>query len=103
MTEKYGSLRRTTGTEIPTVLLPRPLPHTLPVLLSPSRFKAVLCGRRWGKTATGLQMCLRGHGSFKGQFKGAINGGNIWWVAPDYTQIESSRIWEDLKKATCNA
>ena len=46
--------------------------------------------------------CLRGHGSYRGQFKGAIDGGNIWWVAPSYPQIEASKIWEDLKKACCN-
>jgi len=36
-------------------------------------------------------------------FKGAIDGGRIWWVAPSYPTIESSQIWEDLKKATCDA
>jgi len=42
---------------------------------------------------------LRGHGSHKGQFKGALDGGRIWWIAPNYKQIEASQIWTMLKKA----
>lgn len=42
---------------------------------------------------------LRGHGKHKGQFKGALDGGRIWWIAPNYKQIEASQIWSMLKKA----
>lgn len=42
---------------------------------------------------------LRGHGDCKGRFKGALDGGRIWWVAPNYQQIEASQIWSMLKKA----
>lgn len=41
---------------------------------------------------------VRGHGSSKGQFKGVLDGGRIWWIAPNYPQITSSQIWENLKK-----
>lgn len=41
---------------------------------------------------------VRGHGSHKGQFKGVLDGGRIWWVAPNYKQIAASQIWENLKK-----
>lgn len=41
---------------------------------------------------------VRGHGSYKGQFKGVLDGGRIWWVAPNYKQITASQIWENLKK-----
>ncbi len=56
-----------------------------------------MCGRRWGKTALGLQATVRGHGPQRGHRKGAIDGGKIWWVAPDYPT--ASEIWRDLKRA----
>jgi len=43
----------------------------------------------------GLIMVLKGHGS--GRFKGALSGGNIWWVAPSSTIYD--KIWRDLKRA----
>lgn len=46
-------------------------------------------------------MVTRGHGSTRGQLKGAIDGGNIWWVAPSYGV--ASDIWRDLKRACKNA
>ena len=72
--------------------------HQRPVLLDPARFKVLACGRRWGKTATGLQAVLRGHGPHRGAFRGAIDGGNIWWVAPTY-KMANELIWEPLVKA----
>ena len=61
----------------PTISLPKALPHQLPVLLDPARFKVVVCGRRWGKTALGLMACVKGHGPHRGALKGAIDGGRI--------------------------
>lgn len=52
-----------------------------------------MCGRRWGKTALGSLATVFGHG--KGTRKGAIRGGRVWWVAPDYPIAE--KIWRDLK------
>ena len=46
-------------------------------------------------------MVLKGHGAFKGQWRGAIDGGNIWWIAPSYKV--ASKIWRDLKRATKDA
>lgn len=46
-------------------------------------------------------MTLKGHGSFKGQWRGAIDGGNIWWIAPSYKV--ANKIWRDLKRATKDA
>lgn len=63
----------------------------------------MVCGRRWSKTGSCLLAALRGHGRFRGQYRGAIDGGRIWWVAPDYSQIQSSHVWEDLKRATQSA
>lgn len=83
------------------ILLPAPLPHQLPVLLSPARFKLVAAGRRWGKTSVGLTLTLSGHGPRR-QFIGAAQGGRIWWVAPSYP-IANEIIWPDLKRACAGA
>lgn len=77
--------------------LPKALPHQIPVLLHPARNKVVVCGRRWGKSALGLQATIRGHGPHRGARKGALSGGKIWWVAPDYPT--ASEMWRDLKRA----
>ncbi len=92
-----------TGMKIPTVYLPRPMAHQLPLLLSPARFKLTAMGRRWGKTAALMIAALRGHGPESGVFKGVIDGGRIWWVAPTYPEIEASNIWRDLKRACRDA
>src|SRR5262245_4546018 len=84
-----------------TVLLPRPLDHQLRILLHNSRFKLLMCGRRWGKTATGLMASIAGHGPTLKDFKGAASGATIWWVGPTYKTIDNSHIWDDLQKA-CN-
>jgi predicted phage terminase large subunit-like protein len=80
-----------------TLWLPEALPHQLPVLLSPARKKIVVCGRKWGKTPLGLMACLRGHGPKRAHHRGALDGGNIAWVAPNFTV--ASDIWRDLKRA----
>lgn len=41
---------------------------------SDARFKVVVCGRQWGKTALGAMMAV----------EEAANGGDVWWVAPAY-------------------
>jgi predicted phage terminase large subunit-like protein len=80
-----------------TLRLPKPLPYQIPILLDPARFKVICCGRRWGKTATGLQMILRGHGPTRDYRRGALSGGNMLWVAP-FNKTLKKRIWPDLKK-----
>ena len=77
------------------VTVPKPLPHQLPVLNSPARFKLMACGRRWAKSSAGLQMIVRGHG---GRHKGMLQGGRLLWVAPSAPQLEASRIWPDLQR-----
>ena len=68
--------------------------HQRPILNDPSRFKVIVCGRRWGKTALGLLATVFGHG--QGIRKGAIHGGKVWWIAPNYPTAEE--IWRDLKR-----
>jgi hypothetical protein len=71
------------------------------VLLDPARFKVVVCGRRWGKTALGLIATVGGHGPCRGALPGAAAGARVWWVAPSHTV--ASEIWRDLKAATRGA
>lgn len=78
------------------VFLPRPLPHQVPILVDPARYKVVVCGRRWGKTVLGLVAVVTGHGP-DGRFKGALYGGKGFWVAPTYAI--ASDIWRALKEA----
>lgn len=79
------------------VYLSEPMPHQLEVLRHPARGKVVVCGRRWGKTRTGQLACVEGHGPRHGGFKGALDGGNVWWVAPTFPI--ASMIWRDLKSS----
>lgn len=79
------------------ILLPEPLPHQIDVLRHPARNKVVVCGRRWGKSLLGLIACVEGHGPPGSGFRGALQGGQVWWVAPTYPQ--GQLIWGDLKKA----
>jgi predicted phage terminase large subunit-like protein len=88
---------------MPTIVLPKPLPHQIPILANPARFKLVVCGRRWGKTAAGLMAAVLGHGPRRSALRGAIDGGKVWWVAPSYPQIVSSGIWGHLKRACAGA
>ena len=75
--------------------------HQLPILVADSRFKLLACGRRWGKTAVGLIAVIEGHGSTRGRYRGALNGGRIWWVVPSYPH--ASEVWRNLKQATRDA
>lgn len=78
-----------------SIVVPKPLPHQLPVLNSPARWKLLTCGRRWAKSSAGLQMIIRGHGGIR---KGMMQGGRMWWVSPSAPQLESSQIWPDLQR-----
>lgn len=80
------------------IKLPAPLLHQCGPLDSPERFKILACGRRWGKTVAGLVSTVDGHGGPSKPLKGALQGGNIWWVAPTYGI--ASKIWRMLK-ASC--
>lgn len=44
-----------------------------------------------------------GHGPKPGMLKGAIDGANIWWVAPTYEQVKNSEIWTHLKRSCMGA
>ena len=75
------------------VRLPMPMPHTLDVLNDPSRFKVLVCGRRWGKTWTMRTAALDGHGPGLRR-RGALHGGYVWWVMP--TLPAARDTWDAL-------
>lgn len=77
------------------VEIQKALPHQVGPLDHPARFKVWRWGRRAGKTrAAFLASCL-GHGA-RPNGKGFLQGGDILWIARDYTQAET--IWyKELK------
>jgi phage terminase large subunit-like protein len=83
------------------IRLPRPLPHQLPVLVNPKRFKMIVCGRRWSKTGLSLIASIQGHGEYPGQRKGAAQGGNIAWIGK--TTKQAKKDWRQLKRACKDA
>jgi hypothetical protein len=57
----------------------RPRPSQLQVIQDTARFKAMCCGRRWGKTITESNWLT----------EGAINdGGKNWWISPIFAQAK---------------
>lgn len=62
-------------------------PHVrqIEILTDPTRFKVVVCGRRFGKTMLGTWLCMAV----------AYQGGVAWWVAPAYPV--ASIGWRMLK------
>lgn len=51
----------------------------------------------------GIITAMRGHGPERGTLKGAVDGGEIWWVAPNYSTLVASKAWAYAKKATEHA
>lgn len=78
------------------IVLPRPLPHQLPILQSPARFKAVSAGRRFGKSVMSVIAAVEGHGPDR-QLRGAVNGGAVWLILPTFGM--ASDCWRMLKSA----
>lgn len=69
-----------------SIQLPEFHPGQREVLDSPARFKVVVCGRRWGKTALGVLICL----------VAMLKGERVWWVAPIYPTAKIG--WRMLKR-----
>ena len=74
--------------------IPKPLLHQQGPLDSTKRFKAWRWGRRGGKTRAAFQAATAGHGAGRGM----LDGGEVLWVARDYSN--SDVIWrkEILKR-----
>lgn len=80
------------------IYLPESRAHQREVLLDPSRFKVVVCGRRWGKTDAAFQSIMLGHGPRRGYFPGLIDGAELAWVVP--VKKNARKVWGMLKRAT---
>ena len=66
------------------VRLIRRHPGQVVVQQHPARFKTVMCGRRWGKTAYGIrEMC-----------DAALAGQPVGWMAPSYKYV--LEVWREL-------
>lgn len=70
-----------------TVELTFPTPHInqQAILDSPSRFRVIACGRRFGKTETGKRAII----------ENALHGDKCWWLSPTY--VMASEVWTDIK------
>lgn len=56
-----------------------------------------MCGRRWGKTDLGLHAVIQGHGPYRGALKGAIDGGEMWWI--NRTSKMAAKAWRMIKRS----
>lgn len=74
----------------PRYVLPPLHPRQREVYEDPSRFKVVVCGRQFGKTALGATLCVAA----------ALRGQKVWWVAPTYKLAEHG--WNALVGLTGN-
>ena len=101
MPRERVSTQRARGQEKRSVELPRPRPHQAPILDDPHRFKQIVAGRRFGKTLLSLMACVGGQGGADRPLRGALQGAEVWWVAPTYGQ--ASGVWRELKWACRNA
>lgn len=78
------------------VQIPASLSHQRPVRDDGYRFKAIRCGRRWGKSRFMFQAAVTGHGPKEHglrKWKGMARGGRGVWLGPDYPQTKA--IWEE--------
>lgn len=73
------------GSRIP---LPRPRPDQSEVLQSPSRFKVLCCGRRYGKSTLALIQLV--------QEATRVRNGLYWWIFPTHTIGHVG--WDMLRK-----
>ena len=63
------------------------------VLRSPHRFKIVVAGRRWGKTALAREMCIS---------KARVPNKKVWYIAPSY-RMAKQIMWQSMKDAVPKA
>lgn len=68
------------------IRLVQPHPRQQQVLENKSRFKVVVCGRRWGKTEVAKIWAV----------ERALRGKVIWWILPNYSY--ATEVWQELKE-----
>lgn len=81
----------------PRIRLLSPLAYQEEILFSDARFKALVIGRRAGKTTLSGIMAIDGHGPTDGHFPGLVHGAKIWFVAPTYKL--AGKFWREAKDA----
>lgn len=59
------------------IVLRKPHSGQLPVVNSKARFRVIVCGRRWGKTAICINLAI----------ETALTGHPVGWFAPDYKRL----------------
>lgn len=103
-----ATLDRTEDADRRTIFLPNPQEHQHDLIYSDRRWKCAVCGRRWGKSTSGLIMCIEGHGptieagshhtltNATRKFPGALEGARIWWIVPVYKN--ALPLWRGLKR-----
>lgn len=79
---------------MPTIRIPKPLPHQVEPDKSPVRYKVLPWGRRAGKTVLAVKAAVAGHGPDGPDgplMPGIAQGMDVVWLAPDYPQ--SAALW----------
>lgn len=73
------------------IVLRQPHEGQLPIVLSNARYKVIVCGRRWGKTAICINLAI----------ETALTGNPVGWFAPDYKRLSDAfdQIEKTLGKA----
>lgn len=62
------------------IVLRRPHSGQLPIVQSKARYKVIVCGRRWGKTAICINLAI----------ETALTGNPVGWFAPDYKRLSDA-------------
>ena len=62
------------------IVLRKPHEGQLPIVMSKARFKVIVCGRRWGKTAICINLAI----------ETALDGYPVGWFAPDYKRLSDA-------------
>lgn len=85
-----------TSVREPTLYLPAPLSHQVPILADPSKRKIWRGGRRGAKSRADLIAAILGHGPHqngKPTLRGILQGASGVWITPDYPQARA--IWRE--------
>lgn len=86
----------TTAVREPTLYLPAPLAHQVPILADPAKRKIWRGGRRGAKSRADLIAATVGHGPYahgKPTLPGILHGASGVWITPDYPQARA--IWRE--------
>jgi phage terminase large subunit-like protein len=80
-----------TPTQTLTITLPRPHPGQVAILSGRRRFNVACCGRRFGKTALGVDRLVTR----------ALRGLPVAWFSPSYRML--TEVWRDIRRVVAPA